>query len=181
MKLSSFSGMAQVTGQSREVHYDGHVFSIAVADAEEAQRILAILDTGASPLNEKPSEAGPPTHPAITALNAVTPLRDSPVALVQEPPEPGSDIDDFPPKESAPLAAAPTDENGLPQRVVESKRFIEVMTYVMEKHGLKGDNKAAIVAACEALKEHVPVVRRTRDIGEKVEMNLLTLAEAGRA
>jgi hypothetical protein len=106
-----------------------------------------------------------------------------------EPPEPGSDIEEFefPPKEEAkaappaPKPSAPKDEGEIPQRILESKRFIEVMTFLMQKHKLSVEDRDAVLSACEALKEKIPVLRRKRDLAESVDACLLTMQESASA
>jgi hypothetical protein len=67
----------------------------------------------------------------------------------------------------------------LPPEIVGSKRFIEVMDFVMKRDGLKPSQAEQIIATLDALKEQVAIVGRARSIREKVEANLQAYAEAG--
>lgn len=69
----------------------------------------------------------------------------------------------------------------VPEKVAGSKRFIEVLEWVMRERGLSVKDADALVAALEEIKPHVPVVQRVRDLKDKVVSNLAAWAENGAA
>jgi len=95
--------------------------------------------------------------------------------------EPASRPTSKPAKEAAaapPPSTAPN-ADGIPENIAKSKRFIEVLDWVMKARGLKPDAVDQLVSECEKLKAAVPVIARVRDIREKVESNLAAYKEAG--
>lgn len=190
-----FKAMAAVLGDVREVEFAEGELSISGLSAKQALDILAVLGgeklaPQTAPVAAKEKREYRP--PAVTTTQTSQPEAEKvkPLPVTVEDPL------EFPPKDSLPYvkpeeAAQPSapasppipaeHTTGLPTRVLEAKRFSEVFAYVMETSGLTVNDRDKLVAACEALKEHVPVVRRTRDIGERVDMSLLAWKESGRA
>ncbi len=72
--------------------------------------------------------------------------------------------------------ATPSD---IPEKVVTSKRFIEVLEWVMKENGLTPKDEEAIIKKLEQLKDRIPVVQRVRDLKDKVTSNLAAWAENG--
>lgn len=189
-----FKAMAVVLGDAREVEFAEGELSISDLSAKQALDILAVLGgeklaPQTAPVAAKEKREYRP--PAVTTTQTSQPEAEK----VKPPPVTVEDPLEFPPKDSlpyvAPEEAAPPSAppapipaehtTGLPTRVLEAKRFSEVFAYVMETSGLTVNDRDKLVAACEALKDDVPVVRRTRDIGERVDMSLLAWKESGRA
>lgn len=67
----------------------------------------------------------------------------------------------------------------IPEKVVGSKRFIEVLEWVMQANGLTTKDVDPIIAKLEAVKDRIPVVQRVRDLRDKVTSNLAAWAENG--
>jgi len=85
-----------------------------------------------------------------------------------------------PPKEPEKVKEAPPAAGGeIPEKVLSSKRFIEVLEWVMKAYGHTPKDVDAIVAQLEQLKAQIPVVQRVRDLQDKVTSNLAAWAENG--
>jgi hypothetical protein len=67
----------------------------------------------------------------------------------------------------------------IPEKVASSKRFIEVLEWVMKENNLAPKDVDAIIAKLEMLKDRIPVVQRVRDLRDKVTSNLAAWAENG--
>lgn len=98
--------------------------------------------------------------------------------IITKPEDPALE---FPPKdaEAPPFDTAPSGD--LPEKIVKTGRFIEVLDWVMKTKGYKPTQVDEIVAACEALRQHIKVVERVRDMRDKVTSNLQAYTEAGAA
>jgi hypothetical protein len=69
--------------------------------------------------------------------------------------------------------------SGVPAKVVGTKRFIEVLEWLLKERKLSTKDVDGIVAALEEIKAVVPVVGRVRDLRDKVVANLAAWAENG--
>lgn len=204
-KIDGFTGEAEILGGLYRVEYAAGTLSVsglgldgayAVLDALAARQIVAVrVRPGDRPLAapqpqtppERPSarEAPPSARAEASAAAppweenkpADKPAQESGAATASsgaEAAEPGPAAGAGTPP---PAAAGPG--GVVPEKVAGSKRFIEVLEWVMSAKGLKPADVDAIVAALEAVRDSVPVVARVRDLRDKVTSNLAAWAENG--
>lgn len=138
--------------------------------------------------SQKVDGAKPPADPSSpAATQAVVAEAKAAEAKKEEKPNQGEPHPPPPPRDPAekelspqPPASAPAD-HGIPQKIVESKRFIEVLDWVMKTKGLKPADVDKLVEEMEGLRKHVPVVQRVRDVKDKVVSNLAAWTESSGA
>lgn len=69
----------------------------------------------------------------------------------------------------------------IPEKVLKSGRFIDVMQWVMQTYNLKAAQKDEIIAACREVQQDIPLLGKisAESLVVKVESNLAAFAENG--
>lgn len=199
-KLSGYTGEAEILGQVISVQYQNGALTLYGLDLAQSYAAIDRLATGGLVAVRPPHKDGAPAstpvkEPKKEAVGQVTnnvvqmpapEKKAEPAKAAEKPAEKEDPALEFPPKEkvaeqpAAPPAPIPGAED-MPDKVRTTGRFIEVMDWVMKKHGFKPTQVDEIVAQCEKLRDHVKVVSRVRDMKDKVTSNLTAYQEAGAA
>lgn len=192
-KVTGFTGEAELQGGLYPVSFEHDWLRIGgltlaqaydILDALAAKTIVSVRVQGKDANRQITEPATPePKEPTKQKEDASPPKRSSKDQVPKEEKKAGR-LPTPEPEESkpeTPAPAPPAEKNGaIPEKVATSARFIDVLDWVMKSNGFKSEQVDEIVAAFEPLKE-LPVVKRVRDLRDKVVSNLAAYAEVGNA
>lgn len=179
-KINGFTGEAEVQGALRGVQYQGSALTIHGLTLDEAYGLLdALAAKSIAAVRVRGKEKEPAPESAPTAGGPARVARDGASegdAKAAQVLPPAAEKEPAPPEKPEALLVAGV----VPEAIAKSGRFIEVMDWVIKSKGLKRTQVDEIVAECEKLKD-LPIIRRVRDIRDKVVSNLAAYGEAGDA
>lgn len=195
MKLKMFEAEAEVLGKTRPVQFREGGLMLTGLTYEEAMEVLRLI----GPKTVAPPARGDQPRSVVTPEKAS--VKEAPRSSEDRAPKPAKEPapakDDSPPFEPDAPPSKPelklakelegvkepgSDGAEVPEKIMKSTRFVDVLEWVIATKKLNRAQVAEIVSAFQELKlGDVPAVRRVRDLHDKVTSTLEAYAEAGDA
>lgn len=141
---------------------------------ESAMRaVSAKSEASRGPSNATADVEAPPAKAKQSASKAAaaSASKEQQPETEQPPFEMDAKLLEFPPKDEG---------DAVPDNILKSGRFVEVLDWVMKAKGLKPTQEAELLAELSKLKE-TPAVRRVRDLKDKLASTLAAYEEVGNA